>query len=130
MADLTFQQRFGTHAAIIDDDGHPALKVRLTDLQDIPAGGDFTNGLGLDLLSLNVNNPDEIASRLLWALLQLSRQNQPEDNNDETVGIYITNEGRRNAVRNQVAQYGFRLTATGYKLDTEGLELDPDAIGA
>ncbi len=126
MADLTLAQRFGNSVSFNQTAG--TLTIKLSDLADQATGGDITNGLGLDTTAMNSSNKDEYSSRILWALLHLSQQNQPENNNDETVSIYITNEGRRNPIRNSVAQLGFRLTATAYILDTQGVTLDPDLI--
>ncbi len=124
--DLTLAQRFGSNASFNQTAG--TLTIKLSDLADQANGGDITNGLGLDTTAMNSSNKDEYSSRILWALLQLNLQNQPENNQDETVGVYVTNEGRRNINRNSVAQLGFRLTATAYINDTQGVTLDPDAI--
>ena len=126
MADLTLAQRFGSNAVFNETAG--TLTITLSDLADQTNGGDITTGLGLDTTAMNSSNKDEYSSRILWALLQLNLQNQPETNNDETIGVYVTNEGRRNVTRNSVAQLGFRLTATAHIADTQGVTLDPDAI--
>ena len=131
MPDLTLAQRFGSNASIqLNPDNSKYLVIDLAALRDQANGGDFTNGLGLDTSAIDSDNGDEYASKILWALIGLSQQNQPENNNDETVGIYITNQGKRNLTRNGVAQVGFNLSATAYKNDSDGLSLDPDAIGA
>ncbi len=127
MADLTLAQRFGSNLSFNQTAG--TLTIKLSDLADQASGGNITNGLGLDTTAMNSSNKDEYSSRILWALLQLNLQNQPENNQDETVGVYISNEGRRNITRNSVAQLGFRLTATAYINDTQGVTLDPDSIG-
>ena len=127
MADLTLAQRFGSNLSFNQTAG--TLTIKLSDLADQASGGNITNGLGLDTTAMNSSNKDEYSSRILWALLQLNLQNQPENNQDETVGVYISNEGRRNTTRNKVAQLGFRLTATAYINDTQGVTLDPDSIG-
>lgn len=127
MAELTLTDRFGSNAVF--DQVAGTLTIKLSDLADQAAGGDITNNLGLDTSGMTTANEDSYSSRILWALLQLSQQNQPENNNDETVGVYVTNEGRRNTIRNSVAQLGFRLTVTAYINDTQGVVLDPDAIG-
>ncbi len=92
--------------------------------------GDITNGRGLDVSGMTNLNEDKYSSKILWALLQLNQQNQPVDDDDNTVGVYVTNEGRRNFTRNSVAQIGFRLTTTAYIDDPLGVDLDPDDIGA
>ena len=126
MADLSLVNRFGSNAVFNETAG--TLTIKLSDLADQANGGDITTGLGLDTTAMNSSNKDEYSSRILWALLQLNLQNQPETNNDETIGVYVTNEGRRNVTRNSVAQLGFRLTATAHIADTQGVTLDPDAI--
>ena len=126
MADLTLIQRFGSNASFDQTAG--TLTIKLSDLADQANGGDITNGLGLDTTAMNSTNQDEYSSRILWALLQLNQQNQPENNQDETVGVYVINEGKRNAVRNNVPQFGFRQVVTAYINDDLGNTLDPDAI--
>ncbi len=126
MADLTLVGRFGSNAFFDETAG--TLTIKLSDLADQTDGGDMTNGLGLDTTSMTEANKDSYSSRILWALVGLNAQNQPEVNNDETVGIYVLNEGKRNAVRNNVPQFGFRQVVTAYINDDLGNTLDPDAI--
>lgn len=125
MADLTLAQRFGSNISF--NQTAKTLTISLADLSDT---GDLTNGLGLDTSAMTSSNQDEYSSKILYSLLQLSLQNQATDNNDETVGVYVTNEGRRNITRNSVAQLGFRLVATAYQNDPLGVTLDPDNIGS
>ncbi|MDJ0593350.1 MAG: hypothetical protein QNJ72_25750 [Pleurocapsa sp. MO_226.B13] len=125
MADLTLAQRFGSNVSF--NQTAKTLTISLADLSD---AGDLTNGLGLDTSAMTSSNQDEYSSKILYSLLQLSFQNQATDNNDETVGVYVTNEGRRNVTRNSVLQLGFRLVATAYQNDPLGVELDPDNIGS
>ncbi len=125
MADLTLAQRFGSNISF--NQTAKTLTISLADLSD---AGDLTNGLGLDTSAMTSSNQDEYSSKILYSLLQLSLQNQATDNNDETVGVYVTNEGRRNITRNSVAQLGFRLVATAYQNDPLGVTLDPDNIGS
>ncbi len=125
MADLTLAQRFGSNVSF--NQTAKTLTISLADLSDT---GDLTNGLGLDTSAMTSSNQDEYSSKILYSLLQLSLQNQGTDNNDETVGVYVTNEGRRNVTRNSVLQLGFRLVATAYQNDPLGVELDPDNIGS
>ena len=129
MAELTLQERFGSN--VLFDEVNKALIIKLEDLGDYELNGvgDMTNGRGLDISEMTDTSKDEYSSRILWALLQLNQQNQPEDDDDNTVGVYVTNEGRRNFTRNSVAQIGFRLTTTAYINDPLGVELDPDDIG-
>lgn len=124
MADLTAAQRFGS--SVTFNESTKVLSINLNDLTDT---GDFTNGYGLDISGLTLANLDSYASKILWSLILLSQQNQSENNNDETVGVYITNQGKRNYTRNNVAQFGFQMVATAFKNDILGTVLDPDAIG-
>ncbi|MDJ0595988.1 MAG: hypothetical protein QNJ72_39405 [Pleurocapsa sp. MO_226.B13] len=125
MADLTLAQRFGSNVSF--NQTAKTLTISLADLSD---AGDLTNGLGLDTSGMTTSNQDEYSSKILYSLLQLSLQNQATDNNDETVGVYVTNEGRRNVTRNSFLQLGFRLVATAYQNDPLGVTLDPDNIGS
>ena len=130
MPDLTLKQRFGSNAEY-----NETTKMLTIDLEDLGddngnGNGDITNGRGLDTSLMTDANKDEYSSRILWALLTLNQQNQPENDDDNTVGVYVANEGRRNLTRNSVAQIGFRLTTTAYINDPLGVDLDPDDIGA
>ena len=75
--------------------------------------------------STNVNS---YASKILWAILDYICFSQPETNNDETRGIYITNQGKRVAVRNNVSQFSFGLLVNGYTPDPLGVKLAPDNL--
>ncbi len=125
MPDLTLAQRFGDNVAF--DESTKVLSIDLNDLASIIING---SDYGLDVTSMSDANKDEYATRILWSLLQKSQSVQPENNNDETVGIYITNQGKRTVVRNSISQFGFVLAATAYIADSVGTNLDPDAIGA
>ena len=128
MAELTLTQRFGSNVTF--DATAKTLTIKLSDFDDAANGGDITTGLGLDTSAMDATNQDSYSSRILWAILGLSMQNQPDSNNDETIGVYVTNEGKRNVNRNGIAQFGFRRVATGHINDDLGISLDPDAIGA
>ena len=130
MTDLTLKQRFGSNAQITSTSDGLVLAINLNDLNDAENFGDFTNGLGLNTDPINSSNADEYASKILWALIGLSQQNQPENNNDETVGIYVSNQGKRPVNRNGVAQFGYLTLVTGYQDDNSGLVLDPDNLGS
>jgi hypothetical protein len=123
MADLTLAQRFGANVSF--NETTKLLTIDLNNLSSIIVNG---SDYGLNVSAMNNANKNSYASRILWALLQLQRVTQPVDNNDNTVGVYVSNQGKRAAIRNSVAQTGFQLVATAYKNDTEGSELDPDAI--
>ena len=124
MADLTLAQRFGNSVAF--NETTKILSINLNDLSSIIVNGE---DLGIDVSSMTAANQDTYASRVLWSLLLKSQSVQPESNNDETIALYVQNQGKRTVVRNSVSQFGFVLAATAYKLDTVGTQLDPDAIG-
>ena len=123
MADLTLIQRFGDNVSF--NETSKILSIDLNNLSSITVGG---VDVGLDVSAMTAANQDEYSSRIIWALLQLQQQNQAASNNDETVGIYVTNQGKRNVTRNSVAQFGFNLVTTAYVNDTQGVILDPDEI--
>ncbi len=123
MTDLTLAQRFGTNATF--NETTKVLAIDLNDLSSIIIAG---VDVGLDVSAMTVANQDGYTSKILYSLIQLSQANQAQDNNDETVGVYVTNEGRRNIIRNSVNQLGFRLVATAYQNDPLGVVLDPDNI--
>lgn len=125
MADLTLAQRFGSNVTF--SEANKTITISLADLSD---SGDVTTGNGLDTSAMTDANKDEYSSRIIYSLLQLSEQNQPVDNTDETVGVYVTNEGKRTVTRNSVAQFGFRLVATAYINDSLGVVIDPDSIAS
>lgn len=123
MADLTLAQRFGANVSF--NETTKLITIDLNNLSSIMIGGtDF----GLNVSAMTNANKNSYASRILWALIQLQRVSQNTDNNDNTVGVYVTNQGKRAAIRNAVNQVGYQLVATAYKNDTEGSELDPDAM--
>lgn len=125
MPDLTLAQRFGTN--VVFNPTTKILSINLADLNSIMISGvDY----GLNVSAMTDANKDSYASRILWALLLKSQSAQAADNNDETVTVYINNQGKRSVSRNNVAQFGYQLVATAYKNDTLGVNLDPDAIGA
>lgn len=124
MADLTLSQRFGDNVTF-----NPTSKVLSIDLKDLSSITVAGEDLGIDVSGMTDANKDQYATKILWALLLKSQSTQPEQNNDETVGIYVTNQGKRTVVRNQVSQFGFQLVATAYKNDTVGTQLDPDDLG-
>ena len=125
MADLTMTQRFGSSVSF-----NETSKILSIDLNNFTDAGDVTTGLGLDVSSMTTANIDSYSSKILWAIIQLSQQNQAVDNNDETVGLYVTNQGKRNVTRNSVAQIAFQLVANAYINDPIAVNLDPDAIGS
>lgn len=109
------------------------LEIAIDDLQNSNPDfgvGDFTNGLGMNTHNVSVDNIELYAERIFWALIQLTKQNQPQNNTDPEINIYITSQGKRNITRGGVAQIGFAELITGYKNDSDGLTLDPDQVGA
>lgn len=125
MTDLTLAQRFGT--GVTFDDTTKILSIDLNNLSSISISG---TDYGLNASAMTVANKDQYASKILWALLLLNQKNQAIDNNDETVKLYMSNQGKRSVTRNSVSQFGYQLVATAYQNDSLGITLDPDAIGA
>jgi hypothetical protein len=123
MADLTLQQRFGTNATY--NHTNKTITINLNDLTDT---GDITGGLGLDLTNLTAANINSYAARILYQLLLLNFQKQAATNNDETVGIYITNTGRRDVVRNNINQFAYTLSFAAYTANNLATILDPDLM--
>lgn len=123
MPDLTLIQRFGSSVAF--NETTKVLSINLNDLANITIGG---VNYGLNVSTMTAANKDTFSSRILWALLLLSQALQPADNNDETVKLYMTNQGKRSVTRNNVSQFGYQLTATAYQNDSLGVTLDPDNI--
>jgi hypothetical protein len=123
MADLTLQQRFGTNVTY--NDTNKTITINLNDLTDT---GDIINGLGLNLTNLTAANINSYASRILYQLLLLNFQKQAATNNDETVGIYITNTGRRDIVRNNISQFAYTLGVAVYTANNLATILDPDLM--
>ncbi|MEL7521929.1 MAG: hypothetical protein AAGJ80_09995 [Cyanobacteria bacterium J06553_1] len=122
---LTLSQRYGDGVTF-----NPSAKTLTIDLNDLSSILVSGVDLGLDISGMTDANKDEYADGIFWALVQRQREQQPDNNNDETVGIYVTNRGKTSATRNGVAQFAFNLNIAGYKNDTEGVNLDPDAIGS
>ena len=125
MPDLTLANRFGDNFTF--NETSKVLSIDLNDLASIVIDG---VDVGLDVSLMTSANADTYATRILWSLLQRSQSLQPASNNDETVGLYVTNQGKRTVVRNSISQFGFQLVATAYKNDTVGTQLDPDEINA
>ena len=125
MPDLTLAQRFGTNAAI--DATNRTLTINLDDLTDT---GDIIDNLGLDLSGLNATNAESYASRILYSLLLLNFQKQPATNNDETIAVYITTGGRRDAVRNGISQFNYIWLVNNYTANNLPETLDPDQMVA
>lgn len=123
MADLTLAQRFGN--SVTFDSSTKMMVINLNDLASITVNG---SNVGLDVSGMTASNKDQYASKILWALLLKSQATQAADNNDETVKLYVTNQGKRSVTRNSVSQFGYQLVATAYQNDSLGVTLDPDSI--
>lgn len=123
MTDLTLQQRFGSNVSF--NATSKTLTIALNDLTD---AGDITGSLGLDISALTSQNINSYASKILYGLILLNFQNQASTNNDETVGIYIGNAGRRDATRNGVAQFAYNLNLAFYTANNLAPVLDPDLV--
>ncbi|MEO0011712.1 MAG: hypothetical protein RLZZ535_101 [Cyanobacteriota bacterium] len=123
MADLTLAQRFGSSVAF--NATTKVLSIDLNNLTTITIAG---VNYGLNISALTDTNKNDYASKILWSLILLSQANQTADNNDETVKLYVTNQGKRSITRNNVAQFGYQLVATAYQNDSLGVTLDPDNL--
>lgn len=123
MADLTIAQRFGTRAVFSE-----TTKKLTLDLNDLTDTGDIINGLGLDISGMNNANANTYASKILYALLLLNFQKQPDTNNDETIALYITSGGRRDASRNSIAQFNYIWQVNNYTPNNLASVLDPDQM--
>lgn len=123
MADLTLNQRFGSNA--IYNATNKTITIAMGDLTD---AGDIANGLGLNISELTSTNVNDYASKILYSLLLLNFQQQPQTNNDDSVAIYITNGGRRDITRNGVSQFAYLLTVNNYTPNNLAPVLDPDLM--
>ncbi len=123
MPDLTLVQRFGSSVAF--NETTKILSIDLNNLASIMMG---STDYGLNVSAMTAVNKDQYASRILWALLLFSQANQATVNNDETVKLYVTNQGKRSVTRNSVSQFGYQLVATAYQNDSLGVVLDPDNL--
>ena len=117
MADLTLSEIFGTSATYDDDAG--SITFYLADFDNLdPYNPPITQ-----------DNIDRQVSKILWAILHRIYNDQPENNNDDSRLIYITNQGKRTVIRNSVSQFSFGLLASGYVNDPFGTELNPNDLG-
>lgn len=123
MADLTLNQRFGSNVSY--NNTNKTISINLNDFTD---DGDIINGLGLNITELTASNVDNYASKILYALLLLNFQQQPQTNNDDSVAMYITNGGRRDITRNGVSQFSYLLTVNNYTPNNLAPVLDPDLM--
>ena len=113
---LTLAQRFGTGAAISGGN----LTISLNSLKDVDSGGDIDGGIGLGAAS---PSPDQIAA----ALLVLWKQNQPETNDDPTVGVFVEEGYKQFVTRGTDEQLAY-VFPTGIYIPDPTANLDPDDV--
>ena len=123
MADLTLQQRFGS--SVTFNATSKTLTIALNDLTD---AGDIVDSLGLDISALSSANINSYASKILYGLILLNFQKQAATNNDDSVGLYIQNSGRRDATRNGIAQFAYNFNLAFYTANNLAAVLDPDLV--
>lgn len=123
MADLTLQQRFGSNVSF--SSAQKTLTIHLNDLTD---AGDITGNLGLDISALTSANVNSYATKILYGLTLLNFQKQATTNNDDSVGCYLTNAGRRDVVRNNVSQFVYSFNLGFYTPNNLATVLDPDLV--
>lgn len=128
-------QRFGTGAMLLTSttsvtasSGSPKLIIDLSDYTNTANGGDITNSQGIDDVSLITDlTKDDYADKIAAALLVLWKQNQPAEDIDETVGIYISDIYKQFYTRNGIDQMAFIHTVNVYIPDPTAT-LDPDDV--
>lgn len=110
----------------------PLLVIRLQNFQNQGTGaGEIQDGGGIDDVSdvtaLTIN---DYAHKIFASLLKLHLQNQPENNNDETLATYVQFDPTINKqfiTRNNVGQIRFNFTVNAYINDTT-TTFDPDNL--
>jgi hypothetical protein len=124
---LTLAQRFGTNA-VVDDSvpTAPKLIIELTDLQPSPNGDIQNRGID-DATLISSTNGNDYADKIFTALFILSKQKQPPEDNDETVGFYINDPFKSITTRNNISQIQFNYAVNFYIPDTTS-ELDADSV--
>ena len=118
MADLVLEDIFG--ASVIFDPANRNITFNLDDL----------GYEQFDTSVIDITNKYSYASKILWSMLDYLCRYQPTDNNDPERAIYITNQGKRTAVRGGQAQFAFGLLVNGYTPDSLGTKLAPDDLGS
>lgn len=116
MTELLFTEAFGANAVFT-----PASKIVQFDLNDF-TDANFTIG------SIDNTNIDDYTARIIWAILNKIIAAQPDSNNEADRGIFITNQGKRTATRNGIAQFAFSLSVTAYTADNLGVTLSENDI--
>lgn len=115
MADLYLGEVFGSQVTF--DETNKVLSFSLYELDYMPDPTEITQA-----------NIDNYTSIILWAMLTQLINYQPTENNDDTRAIYVTNQGKRTAVRNGVSQFSFGLLVSGYTPDPLGTTIPPEAL--
>ncbi|MGK7951407.1 MAG: hypothetical protein AB4368_22135 [Xenococcaceae cyanobacterium] len=77
----------------------------------------------IEAYTIDNTNIDDNVGRILWAIISRLRILQPENNNDDERSLYIISQGKRSAIRNNVAQFQFQLVVNGYANDPFGSEV-------
>lgn len=123
---MTAAKRFGTNCSV--DSSDPANVKLIINLKDLKDSGDITGGVGLnDALSVTNANKDDYCEKIAAALLILWKQQQPAENTDDTVGIWIDDPFKSFTTRNSVDQMEFAYTTRVYIPDPTA-SLDPDDV--
>jgi hypothetical protein len=133
--ELSLIQRFGTGATLLTSttsvtasSGSPKLVIDLSDYTNTANGGDIANSQGLNDVSLITNSTkDTYADKIAAAQIVLWKQNQPTENSDETVGIYIEDPYKQFYTRNSTEQLAF-IYGCGIYIDDPTANLDPDDV--
>ena len=116
MADLILEDIFG--ANVLFNSTERTITFKLDDLAYE----------AFDTEIIGADNVNQYASKILWSMLDYLCRYQPTDNNDPERAIYITNQGKRTAVRGGQAQFAFGLLVNGYTPDSLGVKLAPDNL--
>lgn len=126
---LSLTQRFGTGVTLdVSTPSAPKLVIALEDLENTTSGGDIANSQGIDDVSLiTALTQDTYADKIAAALLVLWKQNQPAEDTDETVGLYINDIYKQFYTRNAVEQLAFVYPVNVYIPDPTA-NLDPDDV--
>lgn len=129
MPDLTYQQRYGNNCELTEDtDGNKLLTINLGNLQNTGMGiGEITDSLGLADQTAIALDPTAIAgaSKILYLLLLLNYQQQPEEDTDPEIGVYISDGGLRFATGDRDGQIEYRYTVSVYANSTVLKEIPP-----
>lgn len=126
---LSFIQRFGTNAALdVSTPAAPKLIIDLSNLENTANGGDIADGRGLnDASTITALTKDANADKIIAALFVLWTQKQPAENNDNTVGVYLTYNFKNYETRNEIEQAYYQYSANFYVPDPLA-NLDPDDV--